>query len=168
MRDDSVRLCNGKMAILNHAKRRYFHVAGNRTWDFAAPVEGCPLSGQPKRLTLARAVDTPIQRHGMIKLAANPFDPRWESYFEERQSAQMWNSLRGRRAIARLWKDQDERCPVCAERITLDTPWTIHTRFLALPADRRSTPTESCYTATAIGQFMRTVGSGKPAPHRGL
>jgi len=107
-------------------KRRYFHVAGNRTWDFAAPLDGCPPNGQSKRLVLARAVDTPIQRHGMIKLAANPFDPCWESYFEERQSAQMWNSLRGRRTIAWLWKDQAERCPACGERITLDTPWTIH------------------------------------------
>lgn len=150
-------------------KRRYFHVTGNRTWDFAAPVEDCPPSGQPKRLTLARAVDTPIQRHGMIKLAANPFDPRWESYFEERQSAQMWNSLRGRRAIARLWKDQDERCPVCDERITLDTPWTIHypvPRTAGGPAlnTNRVMLHRNCHR-TVHAQRSEVV---KPAPHRGL
>jgi RNA-directed DNA polymerase len=107
-------------------KHRYFHVAGNRTWDFATPIEGHPSDGKAKRLVLVRAADTPIQRHRMIKLAANPFDPAWETYFEERQSAQMWDSLRGRRTIARLWFDQNQGCPVCGERITLDTPWIIH------------------------------------------
>ncbi|EPB0513864.1 HNH endonuclease signature motif containing protein [Salmonella enterica subsp. enterica] len=68
----------------------------------------------------------PITRHRLIKLEANPFDPQWESYFEERLNLKMQQSLRGRKKLVGLWLEQDRRCPICRELITLDSGWHVH------------------------------------------
>ncbi len=47
-------------------------------------------------MQLAYASDTPIRRHRKIQAAANPFDPKWESYFEERLNAKKKDYQRGR------------------------------------------------------------------------
>ena len=65
-------------------KDRYFHSIGGRTWTFAA-VTGAPdAPGQPIWKRLAYAGDMLIRRHRKIRGKANPFDPRWRSYFAER------------------------------------------------------------------------------------
>jgi len=45
--------------------------------------------------TLRYAAEVPIRRHIKIKAEANPFDPAWEGYFEDRQGFKMFNSLKG-------------------------------------------------------------------------
>jgi RNA-directed DNA polymerase len=64
-------------------KNRYYHAIGERTWRFAARTV-TPPPGQPSWKRLLYAGNTPIQRHLKIKGEANPFDPRWRSYFEQR------------------------------------------------------------------------------------
>ena len=66
-----------------------------------------------RRLVLAS--DTPIKRHTKIKSDANPFDPAWELYFEERETKAMKATLRGR--VKRLWSKQNGECPVCRQAI---------------------------------------------------
>lgn len=63
---------------------RYFHRIGSRKWVFA--VE----NGGDQRLAdvwvkLALAADTKIRRHVKVKADANPYDPEWRSYFEDRK-----------------------------------------------------------------------------------
>ena len=41
-------------------------------------------NGQIIWLRLAQATDTPIRRFVKIREEANPFDPDWHEYFEER------------------------------------------------------------------------------------
>ena len=53
------------------------------------------LNGNPRLVQLAYASDTPIRRHRKIRAAANPFDPQWESYFEERLNAKKKDYQRG-------------------------------------------------------------------------
>jgi RNA-directed DNA polymerase len=65
-------------------KNRYYHVIGERTWRFAARTNTQNPSGQPSWKRLLYAGNTPIQRHLKIKGEANPFDPRWRSYFAQR------------------------------------------------------------------------------------
>ncbi len=60
-------------------KARYFLRRGSQDWVFTDPEE-------KKGPVLARASDTPIKRHVKIKKDANPFDPKWTTYFEERTS----------------------------------------------------------------------------------
>jgi RNA-directed DNA polymerase len=64
-------------------KNRYYHAIGERMWRFAARTVTAPL-GQPSWKRLLYAGNTPIQRHRKIKGEANPFDPRWRSYFAQR------------------------------------------------------------------------------------
>jgi RNA-directed DNA polymerase len=67
-----------------------------------------------------------IKRHVKIKAAANPYDPKWESYFEERLALQMRDNHYGYDKLLRLWFNQDGRCPQCSERITRETGWHLH------------------------------------------
>ncbi|HFQ5889646.1 group II intron reverse transcriptase/maturase [Pseudomonas aeruginosa] len=107
-------------------RRRYFHSVGPRNWVFAAATGKRLPDGKPALNTLRTMVAVPIKRHRLIKLEANPFDPMWETYFEERVSLKMQNSLSGRKKLINLWLDQDRRCPICQQLITQETGWHVH------------------------------------------
>lgn len=63
---------------------KYWRTLGRRSWVFAADTGERTSKGQPVWVTLARASAVRILRHRKIKKEANPFDPRWRGYFEER------------------------------------------------------------------------------------
>jgi RNA-directed DNA polymerase len=75
---------------------------------------------------LVNAGDTKIQRHIKIRGEANPFDPKQETYFEDRLGLKMKNSLLGKVKWFRLWWNQDKECPICKEKITKETGWNVH------------------------------------------
>jgi RNA-directed DNA polymerase len=103
-------------------KDRYFHREGSRDWVFGIKESG---GGRTViRSKLIKAVDTPIRRHIKIKAAANPFDPDWEPYFEERETAAMKKSLIGR--VQTLWEKQDGKCPACNQQIRETDEWHVH------------------------------------------
>jgi RNA-directed DNA polymerase len=106
--------------------KRYFHAIDSKNWVFAAPTGTKTPDGEPNLTCLWRAVDTPIVRHVPIKMTANPFDPEWEVYFEERAGNKMKRSLRTRKQLLKLWISQEQRCPVCKTQITLETGWHVH------------------------------------------
>ncbi|HLE17703.1 MAG TPA: group II intron reverse transcriptase/maturase, partial [Syntrophales bacterium] len=104
-------------------KEKYFKKVGNRNWVFATDLS----EGNPEKvLKLVYASDTPIRRHIKIKAEANPLDPKWEIYFEERLGLKMKNNLRERRKPLRLWKNQNGICPTCYQPISKETGWNIH------------------------------------------
>jgi RNA-directed DNA polymerase len=122
-----------RWALRRHQKKRrkwirnrYFHSVGTRHWVFAAETEKRLPDGRCVLKSLRRASDIPIKRHCKIKGEANPFDPQWEGYFEERIRLKMLNSLKGRKKLIRLWLDQDRRCPICREWITRKSGWHVH------------------------------------------
>ncbi len=100
-------------------KAKYFKTVGGDHWVFYGEHDG-------KEWQLLNAASIPIKRHVMVKGAANPFDPAWELYFEERLGAKMVESLHGRRQLIRLWKEQNGICPVCHQKITKITGWHNH------------------------------------------
>ncbi len=117
-------------AVRRHRKKgahwvrsRYFHTVGNRTWTFASKP-GTHAGSQMMKLIYA--TDTYIKRHRKIKAEANPYDPNWETYFEERLSVQMGTVLLGNRDGWRLWQNQNGFCPECGELITPETGWHVH------------------------------------------
>lgn len=107
-------------------RNRYFLTVGTRSWVFATATRERFPDGNPILMSLRNAADTPIRRHQSIMLEANPFDPKWETYFEERLSLKMQNSLRGRKKLINLWLEQDRRCPVCQQLITRESGWHVH------------------------------------------
>lgn len=64
--------------------KRYFHPIGQRMRVFAADTGKRTPEGKPVWLKLVYASDTKIRRHLKIRAEANPFDPHWQDYFEER------------------------------------------------------------------------------------
>jgi RNA-directed DNA polymerase len=99
--------------------RRYFTTVGQRHWVFYGEREG-------QRNYLLQAARVPIRRHTKVKGEANPYDPAWEVYFEERLGVKMAHDLKGRRSLLQLWRDQDGVCPVCSQKITEVTGWHNH------------------------------------------
>jgi RNA-directed DNA polymerase len=104
--------------------QKYFGTVGNRDWRFFG--EHNDDEGQTITNWLTLAVSTPIKRHMKIKGEANPYDPEWELYFEERLGVKMETSLLGRRRLSRLWKEQKGICPICNQPIDKLTGWHLH------------------------------------------
>jgi len=67
-----------------------------------------------------------IKRHVQIRDGANPYDPSWEVYFEERLGVKMERTLLGRNRLRHLWIEQDGLCPLCRQKITTVTRWHAH------------------------------------------
>jgi len=63
---------------------KYWHPDEGRGWHFAADTGERTPDGKPIRLYLKRTSATHIRRHPKIKGDANPFDPAWRDYLEER------------------------------------------------------------------------------------
>ena len=106
-------------------RAKYFRVVGSNHWVFGTETGKTPGTGEPKLLTLYDIASTPIRRHRKIRAAANPFDPQWESYFEERLGLAMMDSLKGRMRLIRLWLSQERTCPVCHQMITKSSGWRL-------------------------------------------
>jgi len=105
-------------------KQKYFHSIRNNNWVFCGEIKG--KEGKTQRVQLFYTASLPIERHTKIKGDANPYDPQWEIYFEERLGAKMAHNLQGRRKLLYLWTQQRGICPVCQQKITKTTGWHNH------------------------------------------
>ncbi len=105
-------------------RARYFTTIAGDQWVFSAATT--KASGKPGKVWLFRAASVPIERHTKTQGAANPYDPAWEVYFEQRLGVKMAANLRGRRSLLFLWKEQHGICPVCDQPITELTGWHNH------------------------------------------
>lgn len=66
-------------------KDRYFDTWARTSWKFCARLRG--TDGRWHKVELARASHTRIRRQVKIIGEANPFDPRWADYFENRRGS---------------------------------------------------------------------------------
>jgi RNA-directed DNA polymerase len=105
-------------------KPKYFDRHGNRDWSFFG--ETCDDEGRPTKVWLYYAKSTPIKRHVKVKGEANPYDPTYETYFEERDGAHMLETFRGTRTLRYLWYEQRGLCTQCSTKITRITGWRLH------------------------------------------
>ena len=68
-----------------------------------------------------------VLRWVKIRSAANPYDPEWELYLEQRSAWKLTHTLAGR--IEYLWKEQQGRCVVCGQALRIEEqPWHIQHR----------------------------------------
>jgi RNA-directed DNA polymerase len=105
-------------------RTKYFHTRGGNQWVFTGEVPGS--KGTSETVWLFSASKMPIVRHSKVREQANPYDPCWEVYFEERLGLKMAGQLLGRRKLLHLWKEQAGICPVCRQKITTLTGWHNH------------------------------------------
>ena len=109
---------------LRWLKTKYFARRGNRDWSFFGEI--CDDEGRPSKVWLYYAKSTPIKRHVKVKGEANPYDPVYETYFEDREGAHMLDTFRGTRTLRYLWHEQNGLCSVCHTKITRITGWRLH------------------------------------------
>jgi RNA-directed DNA polymerase len=105
-------------------KEKYFPDTGPNRWVFTGVLKN--EEGQTKVVRLLAASSVHIERHTKIRAGANPYDPTWEPYFEKRLDVQMVGTLKGKRWLLHLWKEQGGLCPVCQQKITKITGWHSH------------------------------------------
>jgi RNA-directed DNA polymerase len=105
-------------------KAKYFERRRDRDWTFFG--ETCDDEGRPRKVWLFRAQSTPIKRQVKVKGEANPYDPAYETYFEEREGAHMLDTFRGTRTLRYLWHEQRGLCTLCNTKITRITGWRLH------------------------------------------
>ena len=109
---------------LRWLKEKYFERHRAMDWSFAGEMHDD--QGQPHKVWLLLASDTPIQRHVKVKSDANPYDPAYETYFEKREADRMQDTFRGSRILRYLWHEQRGLCPACHTKITRLTGWRLH------------------------------------------
>lgn len=114
--------CRQRHPNKNHKwiAKKYFHRDGNRTWIFSAQDKGV-IS-----IKLMQAGNTHITRFVKTKSEATPFDPKWDSYFEKRDTMRMMKEIKGKRKLNCLYKLQNGRCPCCGKRLTIEEGFQIH------------------------------------------
>jgi len=98
--------------------QRYFPHQRGESWRFTDPTTG-------KRLIRIQEAVKP-QRHIKVKSDANPFDPHWEVYFQDRDrqlAVKATSALR-----AQLLQQQTGRCPICRQIIQCEEPLELHHR----------------------------------------
>jgi RNA-directed DNA polymerase len=105
-------------------KEKYFKKVGNLNWVFTGMVGNA--DGRIWQVQLCQASKISIKRHCKIKETANPYDPEWELYFEERHRQRMIEELAGNRRLLKLWLEQEGQCPICRQKLVERTDWHIH------------------------------------------
>src|SRR6266852_2682183 len=87
---------------------------------------GTRRKGETQTVYLINAAKTRIRRHRLIQGEANPYDPAYEAYFDERMGLKWLQSWLKRRKLTALWQGQEGKCPICDQKITKETGWHIH------------------------------------------
>lgn len=90
---------------------RYFHMIGDINRAFSCFVKD--KNGIRQSFILNRAQDLRIKRHTVILPAANPFDNKYDAYFERRLSNKMQNIYNGGYLFKQLGELQKGICPYC-------------------------------------------------------
>jgi RNA-directed DNA polymerase len=124
--------------------RKYFARRGGRGWCFFGEKKSD--DGQRENVWLFHATSLPIRRHVKIKRDANPYHPKWEMYFESRDSRHMAQTFQGCGTLLYLWRRQCGRCTECGDPITRETGWhrpSRNPKSAGRPGWRYQPPTSS-------------------------
>jgi RNA-directed DNA polymerase len=108
-------------------RRKYFQQVGTHGTVFTGTIQN--RTGTSRPIHLMKAGNVPVRRWQKIRSEANPYDPDWEPYLEQR-AAWKWNQTLARRGrIDYLWKEQGGKCVVCGQFLRVEEhPWHIHHR----------------------------------------
>lgn len=105
-------------------KQKYFRSVRGRDWVFFGQFTD--RNNQTREIRLFDAMSIPIKRHVKIRAKANPYDPDWEIYFEQRLETKMRDTFKGETRWLNLWQAQQGLCPICRQKITPETGWHTH------------------------------------------
>ncbi|NDV96158.1 group II intron reverse transcriptase/maturase [Dysgonomonas sp. 521] len=121
---------------------RYWHVAKGKGWHFTSYFK--KSKGKQDNLTLKNLSNIHFIQYTQIKGDANPFDPEYDRYFDQRETQKMLVTLKGRNSLLYLWKRQDRKCPLCGMPIDRILPWNV-TEKVVNGKVKRSLVHDKCY-----------------------
>jgi RNA-directed DNA polymerase len=131
--DRVLRNCLWRWARRRHRHRtcawitqRYFPRRAGGGQAFRGVVTG--KDGRQEGVYLFHPTRQRIVRHVLIRGQANPFDPVWEEYFEQRMLRGMLQTLPGQSRLRFLWQRQQGLCPICGQLLTPPRGCHIHHR----------------------------------------
>lgn len=107
-------------------KDKYFDAFGGYRWVFS---DHRWVNGEEQVYRLVQITQIRRFRHIKVRGQANPFDPEWEMYFEQRLTQQLKSRPNCTATVRFLWLRQQGQCPVCQSQLTLDEPWHVHHRL---------------------------------------
>ena len=122
--------------------QHYFSHEKGKAWWFTDPVIGQQLN--PVQATVK------TQRHVKIRGQANPFDPQWDGYFQQRDRQQAKKAFSGFRVNVLL--RQQGLCPGCRQVIQVGEDLDLH-HWDGNHQNTRSV-TWCCYTLTATVRYI--------------
>ena len=121
------------------------HQNQGRTWiaqQYFRPPKGVKWTlncivvkpdGTKQNISLTKASATPIRRHTKIQGTANPYDPEWEHYFEDRLKRRMQHEPNVSYDELVMWNRQAGICPwprsgplMCQQPLIPETGWEVH------------------------------------------
>lgn len=108
-------------------RKKYFQRTERGDEAFTGVLRDRTGKGWPIRLMKAAGVG--VLRWVKIRSVANPYDPSWEAYLEERRVWKLGHTLAGRGRIEYLGKGQGGKCVMCGQALRAEEqPWHIHHR----------------------------------------
>lgn len=128
----------GKRWVAN----KYWHVSKGNGWHFTSYFK--KPKGKQDSLTLKNLSNIHFIQYTQIKGDANPFDPEYDKYFDQRETQKMLITLKGRNSLLYLWKKQDRKCPLCGMPIDRVLPWNV-TEKVVNGKIQRSLVHDKCY-----------------------
>jgi RNA-directed DNA polymerase len=105
---------------LGWIKNKYYKPYEGKNWIFNT------IAKDGIHHLLLSASQTKIKRHIKIRHDANPFDEKWEIYFERRMMAKSLQKRNANERAKYLLKSQNNVCPLCMKRITPDEDQEFH------------------------------------------
>ena len=121
---------------------KYWHVSEGKGWHFASYFK--KSNGKQDSLKLKLLSSICFVQYTQIKGDANPFDPEYDKYFDQRETQKMLVTLKGRDSLLYLWKKQDRKCPLCGMPIDRILPWNV-TEKVVNGKIQRSLVHDKCY-----------------------
>ena len=107
-------------------KQEYYCTREGRRWVLHGKCYR--KGGEVYSVYLLKASSLRRKRHTIIRQEANPYEPCWESYYEERFQEKLLATLAGKGTVRLLWADQEGKCAHCGQPLTEDGDWQIHHR----------------------------------------
>ncbi len=105
-------------------KQKYFRTNGDRNWVFFGKKKA--EDGTWEYVELNNMAATKISRHIKVRAAANPYDPDWDRYFEDRQKQKMSLGSQAIKSRMYLYSLQEKACSYCKKPIFFKSGWAVH------------------------------------------
>lgn len=107
----------------NWILQKYYSCTGGVQYRFSGTETR--EDGTPEKHMLLLMAYTPIRRHIKILQSANPFDAKYDEYFEKRTTEKWKNNSKRHNVEGLIAIVQKGECPCCKEELKITQNWCV-------------------------------------------